>query len=105
MRAAGSAWRRRTGRIRTQTPSSDGWIGPWRWAGREQAMLQQLECGALGREAESRIDLPETICFRVTRYCNARCGFCLAPPDGSHPDADTLIGRLDWAIARGVRTI
>jgi MoaA/NifB/PqqE/SkfB family radical SAM enzyme len=68
-------------------------------------MLQQLECGALGREAESRIDLPETICFRVTRYCNARCGFCLAPPDGSHPDADTLIGRLDWAMALGVRTI
>jgi len=68
-------------------------------------MLQQLEYGPLGRVAESRIDLPETICFRVTRYCNARCGFCLAPPDGSHADADTLIGRLGWVMARGVRTI
>jgi MoaA/NifB/PqqE/SkfB family radical SAM enzyme len=55
--------------------------------------------------AEPRIALPESICFRVTRYCNARCGFCLAPPDGSHPDGATLIGRLDWILARGVRTV
>ncbi len=46
------------------------------------------------------------ICFRVTRYCNARCGFCLAPPDGSnHPTADVLMQRLDWILDRGVRTI
>ena len=54
---------------------------------------------------DSQIALPESICFRVTRYCNARCGFCLAPPDGNHPDADTLIWRLDWLLTRGVRTI
>ncbi len=54
---------------------------------------------------DSQIALPESICFRVTRYCNARCGFCLAPPDGNHPDADTLISRLDWLLTRGVRTI
>jgi MoaA/NifB/PqqE/SkfB family radical SAM enzyme len=41
----------------------------------------------------------------VTRYCNARCGFCLAPPDGAHPDGSILIGRLDWVLARGVRTV
>lgn len=51
------------------------------------------------------IDLPHSVCFRVTRYCNARCGFCLAPPDGTHPDGDTLIHRLDWLIDRGVKTI
>lgn len=54
---------------------------------------------------DSQIALPESICFRVTRYCNARCGFCLAPPDGNHPDADTLMRRLDWLLTRGVRTI
>src|SRR5688572_13919785 len=50
-------------------------------------------------------DLPTAICFRVTRYCNARCGFCLAPPDGHHPDAETLADRIDWLLSRGVKTI
>jgi len=54
-----------------------------------------------GKEISSR--LPEVICFRVTRYCNARCGFCLAPPDGAHPDAFTLTTRIDWLFAKGVR--
>ena len=49
--------------------------------------------------------LPSTVCFRVTRYCNARCGFCLAPPDGAHPPADVLKQRLDWLAEHGVRTI
>ncbi len=51
------------------------------------------------------LHLPIAICFRVTRYCNARCGFCLAPPDGAHPPAAVLTQRLDWLMARGVRTI
>ena len=51
------------------------------------------------------VDLPDTICFRVTRYCNARCGFCLAPPDGANPAADSLTRRLEWLLARGVKTI
>lgn len=49
--------------------------------------------------------LPSTVCFRVTRYCNARCGFCLAPPDGAHPPAAVLAQRLDWLAARGVTII
>jgi MoaA/NifB/PqqE/SkfB family radical SAM enzyme len=50
--------------------------------------------------------LPATVCFRVTRHCNARCGFCLAPPDGGRsPDAPTLTHRLDWLRAHGVKTI
>ena len=56
-------------------------------------------------KARTTIDLPRSICFRVTRYCNARCGFCLAPPDGAHPDVDTLIHRVDWLLDRGVTTI
>lgn len=68
-------------------------------------MPQQLERKHLRCDVSSGIALPESICFRVTRYCNARCGFCLAPPDGAHADIDTLIGRLDWVLARGVRTI
>jgi MoaA/NifB/PqqE/SkfB family radical SAM enzyme len=51
------------------------------------------------------LDLPLMICFRVTRYCNARCGFCLAPPDGIKTDAATLTHRLDWLRERGVKTI
>jgi molybdenum cofactor biosynthesis enzyme MoaA len=50
-------------------------------------------------------ELPLAICFRVTRYCNARCGFCLAPPDGAHPDPSILIHRLNWLADRGVATI
>ncbi len=49
--------------------------------------------------------LPTTVCFRITRYCNARCGFCLAPPDGAHPAVETLMHRIDWLLARSVRTI
>ncbi|MEZ4236809.1 MAG: radical SAM protein [Myxococcota bacterium] len=49
--------------------------------------------------------VPDAVCFRVTRYCNARCGFCLAPPDGAHPDLAALVGRVDWLADRGVRRI
>jgi MoaA/NifB/PqqE/SkfB family radical SAM enzyme len=50
--------------------------------------------------------LPSMICFRVTRFCNARCGFCLAPPDGGkHPPASALKHRIQWLLANGVRTI
>jgi MoaA/NifB/PqqE/SkfB family radical SAM enzyme len=49
--------------------------------------------------------LPRVICFRVTRLCNARCGFCLAPPDGNHPRQETLTHRIDWLLDRGVETI
>lgn len=55
--------------------------------------------------AMQRSDLPPVICFRVTRYCNARCGFCLAPPDGTNPPALTLTQRIDWLLAHGVKTI
>src|SRR5436309_6228255 len=51
------------------------------------------------------LDLPPMICFRVTRYCNARCGFCLAPPDGVNAAAGALMHRIDWLLSRGVKTI
>lgn len=52
------------------------------------------------------LDLPPMICFRVTRFCNAHCGFCLAPPDGgAHPSVSALKGRIDWLLTRGVKTI
>lgn len=56
-------------------------------------------------EPLAALELPSTVCFRVTRYCNIRCGFCLAPPDGAHPSAEVLQERLDWLFARGVKTI
>src|SRR6187402_3608771 len=50
--------------------------------------------------------LPTMVCFRVTRFCNARCGFCLAPPDGGkHPSFESLRSRIDWLFERGVKTI
>lgn len=49
--------------------------------------------------------LPDSICFRVTRNCNARCAFCLAPPDGDQPSATVLKQRIDWLLSHGVNTI
>ncbi len=54
---------------------------------------------------KQQIKLPEMICFRVTRNCNARCRFCLAPPEGDQPDEATLKNRIDWLLARGIKTI
>lgn len=48
---------------------------------------------------------PQSVCFRVTRACNARCGFCLAPWDGEHPSAEVLVHRIDWLTDRGVRIV
>jgi MoaA/NifB/PqqE/SkfB family radical SAM enzyme len=50
--------------------------------------------------------LPSMVCFRVTRFCNARCSFCLAPPDGGkHPAAALLQKRINWLMQNGVKTI
>ena len=51
------------------------------------------------------VKLPEAVCFRVTRFCNASCAFCLAPPDGQHPSTDVLANRLNWLAANGVRVV
>ena len=45
------------------------------------------------------------MCFRVTRSCNAHCGFCLAPSDGLHPRTQTLKTRIDWLVEHGVRVM
>jgi MoaA/NifB/PqqE/SkfB family radical SAM enzyme len=59
-----------------------------------------------GAALKQDIELPQMVCFRVTRFCNAHCGFCLAPPDGGrHPSASTLKNRIDWLLARGVESI
>ena len=58
------------------------------------------------RQPVFRQSLPLMICFRVTRFCNARCGFCLAPPDGGiHPPVAALKERIDWLFVHGVKTI
>ena len=61
--------------------------------------------GATHSVVDQTLDLPNAVCFRVTRYCNARCGFCLAPPDGAHPDLDTLVQRVGWLIDHGIATM
>src|SRR5215471_3849983 len=58
------------------------------------------------RKSKKSHALPSMICFRVTRYCNAHCGFCLAPPDGGiHPSFSMLKHRIDWLFSHGVNTI
>jgi molybdenum cofactor biosynthesis enzyme MoaA len=52
-----------------------------------------------------RSPLPRSICFRITRNCNANCCFCLAPPDGTTADLATLKHRVDWLLERGVKEI
>lgn len=54
---------------------------------------------------KQQIELPQMICFRITRNCNAHCRFCLAPPEGDQPDEASLKHRIDWLLARGVKTI
>ena len=51
------------------------------------------------------VKVPESVCFRVTRFCNARCAFCLAPPDGEHASTEVLMDRIDWLLKNGVRVI
>ena len=53
----------------------------------------------------NQLRLPRQLCFRVTRHCNARCHFCLAPPEGDQPTAPVLDQRIDWLLARGVDTL
>jgi MoaA/NifB/PqqE/SkfB family radical SAM enzyme len=70
--------------------------------------MMEVELAGLkthSKEIAARLDLPESVCFRVTRYCNASCGFCLAPNNGVHPKAYVLTERIDWLLSRGVRTI
>lgn len=58
-----------------------------------------------GIETVRRDSLPDSVCFRVSRHCNARCRFCLAPPDGITVGEDTLKARLDWLLSGGVKSI
>ena len=60
---------------------------------------------ALAHPTQRALGLPDSICFRVTRNCNARCAFCLAPPDGDQPSARVLKHRIDWLLSNGVKTI
>lgn len=50
-----------------------------------------------------RSPFPHSVCFRITRHCNANCCFCLAPPDGAAADLATLKHRVEWLLERGVR--
>lgn len=48
---------------------------------------------------------PSSVCLRVTRACNARCGFCLAPPRGHGVSFDSIVQRIHWLANLGVRKI
>ena len=67
--------------------------------------MEQAELKMARKVIMASPHLPEAICFRVTRYCNAHCGFCLAPNNGVHPNGALLAKRIDWLLSRGVRTI
>ncbi|MET8681747.1 radical SAM protein [Streptomyces sp. NPDC004647] len=51
-------------------------------------------------------ELPESICVRVTRRCNAACSFCQAPPTSRAEISVHDIGRMARFFARnGVRSL
>lgn len=50
-------------------------------------------------------ELPPSVCLRVTRACNARCDFCLAPPTGHGVTYVQIQRRLEWLAAAGVRKV
>lgn len=50
--------------------------------------------------------LPESLCFRITRRCNARCRFCLAPFQKElDPALPVLVNRIEQLAGLGVKTI
>jgi MoaA/NifB/PqqE/SkfB family radical SAM enzyme len=49
--------------------------------------------------------LPASVCLRVTRACNARCRFCLAPPDGHDVSYASILRRLEWLRDVGVAKV
>lgn len=57
------------------------------------------------KKKRTAFQLPQSICFRVTRRCNASCTFCLAPPVEEKKDTTALLSRLAWLLENGVRTI
>ncbi len=50
-------------------------------------------------------NLPDMICMRITRNCNARCDFCLAPPQGINPSLEELKYRINYLLNLGIKTI
>ena len=56
--------------------------------------------------ADQSIELPASICFRVTRACNAACEFCQAPTtDGEAMTFDRISRALSWLAEQGVAAI
>lgn len=51
-------------------------------------------------------EIPSSVCVRVTRRCNARCGFCHSPPDDSgEPSLTELRTTFEWLRYRGVSSV
>jgi MoaA/NifB/PqqE/SkfB family radical SAM enzyme len=48
---------------------------------------------------------PSSVCVRVTRACNAHCGFCLAPPTAHQVRLGDLVRGLEWLAQVGVSKI
>jgi MoaA/NifB/PqqE/SkfB family radical SAM enzyme len=49
---------------------------------------------------------PVSVCVRLTRRCNARCGFCQAPDTDHHTISGVEFGHLcAWVASQGVRSV
>ncbi len=58
------------------------------------------------RQSTSRITFPNSVCHRVTRRCNAACGFCQAPNNSRDQLTVAEIGTIARGLSeRGVRTM
>lgn len=61
----------------------------------------------------NEINIPSTICFRVTRKCNIKCSFCQAPPTGEFDMSldeikrciDRLSRLLDFCVENKIEKI
>lgn len=58
------------------------------------------------REQAGEVEFPTSVCHRITRRCNAACGFCQAPNNSRSQLTIAEIGTIaDGLSERGVRTI
>lgn len=54
----------------------------------------------------NEINIPSTICFRVTRKCNIKCSFCQAPPTGEFDmSLDEIKRCIDTFALAGMKSI
>jgi molybdenum cofactor biosynthesis enzyme MoaA len=68
-------------------------------------MNRQQHASCVAHTAVTDVIPVSSVCLRVTRACNARCSFCLAPPDHITVSRDAIQRRLTWLRDAGIRKV